>query len=367
MSSGETIRIFTEFSAAWSHAFLARSRWISSIRRSECPARVWKVAGLAQLRRLRARFFHDQPVLLGGDARQHLDSQEIELRAAQRVVGERDLRLAAGARFSPLAFLLFDFLREDVAILVFAVARRLDFLRLLSNSTSSSPRLIRVPAFARRTTMRCPAARRGAETGRLRTARPCRATAAPGSAIARTPLQKGPGRPIRRRGGNATVVRVGKFVPRSKAGSASDETESTFGWESIIARDDNPAGLTTTFPGHRERAARQHGVPAWADAFQPGATDDARRAEAAAVGQPGAAALGASYADIRINRSAAAKSIATREREVQNVSRSASYGLGLRAGYMRQVCRHQSCRSRLGRRPRTRRFAIARAERGCAR
>src|SRR3954447_4703878 len=70
-------------------------------------------------------------------------------------------------------------------------------------------------------------------------------------------------------------------------------------------------------------------VPAWADAFQPGATDDAARAEAADAALSRATALGASYADIRINRYRR-ESIATRERQVQNVSRSASYGLGLR-------------------------------------
>ena len=70
-------------------------------------------------------------------------------------------------------------------------------------------------------------------------------------------------------------------------------------------------------------------MPDWADAFQPGATDDARRAEAADAALARAAALGASYADIRINRYRR-ESIATRERQVQNVSRSTSYGLGLR-------------------------------------
>ena len=71
------------------------------------------------------------------------------------------------------------------------------------------------------------------------------------------------------------------------------------------------------------------GVPAWADLLQPGATDDALRAETAEVALTRAAALGASYADLRINRYRR-ESIATRERQVQNVSRSASYGLGLR-------------------------------------
>lgn len=70
-------------------------------------------------------------------------------------------------------------------------------------------------------------------------------------------------------------------------------------------------------------------VPDWADAFQAGATDDGRRAEAAEAALARAAALGASYADIRINRYRR-ESIATRERQVQNVSRSTSYGLGLR-------------------------------------
>ena len=70
-------------------------------------------------------------------------------------------------------------------------------------------------------------------------------------------------------------------------------------------------------------------VPDWAAAFQPGGTDEAGRAEAADAALARAAALGASYADIRINRYRR-ESIATRERQVQGVSRSASYGLGLR-------------------------------------
>ena len=70
-------------------------------------------------------------------------------------------------------------------------------------------------------------------------------------------------------------------------------------------------------------------VPAWADAFQPGPADDAARAEVADAALARATALGASYADIRINRYRR-ESIATRERQVQNVSRSTSYGLGLR-------------------------------------
>jgi TldD protein len=72
-------------------------------------------------------------------------------------------------------------------------------------------------------------------------------------------------------------------------------------------------------------------VPEWAEAFQPGAApgEDAARAEAAEAALSRATALGASYADIRINRYRR-ESLATRERQVQNVSRSASYGLGLR-------------------------------------
>src|SRR6188768_2984549 len=70
-------------------------------------------------------------------------------------------------------------------------------------------------------------------------------------------------------------------------------------------------------------------VPDWAEAFQPNAAGDAARAEAAEAALARAASLGASYADIRINRYRR-ESIATRERQIQNVSRSASYGLGLR-------------------------------------
>jgi TldD protein len=70
-------------------------------------------------------------------------------------------------------------------------------------------------------------------------------------------------------------------------------------------------------------------VPDWAEAFQPSASEDAARAEAAEAALARAASLGASYADIRINRYRR-ESIATRERQVQNVSRSSSYGMGLR-------------------------------------
>src|SRR5687768_4058871 len=69
-------------------------------------------------------------------------------------------------------------------------------------------------------------------------------------------------------------------------------------------------------------------VPEWTDAFQSAATD-ASRAEAAEAALARAASLGASYADIRVNRYRR-ESIATRERQVQSVSRSTSYGLGLR-------------------------------------
>jgi TldD protein len=70
-------------------------------------------------------------------------------------------------------------------------------------------------------------------------------------------------------------------------------------------------------------------LPAWPEAFAQTASDDAARAEAAEAALARAAALGASYADIRINRYRR-ESIATRERQVQNVSRSTSRGLGLR-------------------------------------
>src|SRR5688500_488220 len=69
-------------------------------------------------------------------------------------------------------------------------------------------------------------------------------------------------------------------------------------------------------------------VPEWTDAFQSASTD-ASRAEAAEAALARAASLGASYADIRVNRYRR-ESIATRERQVQSVSRSTSYGLGLR-------------------------------------
>ncbi len=70
-------------------------------------------------------------------------------------------------------------------------------------------------------------------------------------------------------------------------------------------------------------------LPEWADAFQSPATADADRAEVAEAALARAAQLGASYADIRINRYRR-ESIATREQQVQNVSRSNSYGFGVR-------------------------------------
>ena len=69
-------------------------------------------------------------------------------------------------------------------------------------------------------------------------------------------------------------------------------------------------------------------VPAWADLLQTTPSDDV----AAAIAEEAirrAVALGASYADIRVNRYRR-ESIATRERQVQNVSRSTTRGLGLR-------------------------------------
>ena len=70
-------------------------------------------------------------------------------------------------------------------------------------------------------------------------------------------------------------------------------------------------------------------VPEWADAFQPSVTGDAVRAEVAEAALARAAQLGAAYADIRINRYRR-ESIATREQQVQSVSRSNSYGFGVR-------------------------------------
>ena len=70
-------------------------------------------------------------------------------------------------------------------------------------------------------------------------------------------------------------------------------------------------------------------VPDWAAAFQPGTSDNARRTEVTDAALAHAAKIGASYADIRINRYRR-ESIATREQQVQTVSRSTSYGFGVR-------------------------------------
>jgi len=70
-------------------------------------------------------------------------------------------------------------------------------------------------------------------------------------------------------------------------------------------------------------------VPDWAAAFQPGTSDNARRTEVTDAALAHAAKIGASYADIRINRYRR-ESITTREQQVQNVSRSTSYGFGVR-------------------------------------
>jgi TldD protein len=69
-------------------------------------------------------------------------------------------------------------------------------------------------------------------------------------------------------------------------------------------------------------------LPSWAEALQSAPTDSAR-IEAAEAALARATELGASYADIRVNRYRR-ESIATREQQVQNVQRSASYGMGLR-------------------------------------
>jgi TldD protein len=70
-------------------------------------------------------------------------------------------------------------------------------------------------------------------------------------------------------------------------------------------------------------------VPEWPAAWLQTSADDTARSEAAEAALSRAAALGAAYADVRINRYRR-ESIATRERQVQNVSRSTSRGLGLR-------------------------------------
>ena len=70
-------------------------------------------------------------------------------------------------------------------------------------------------------------------------------------------------------------------------------------------------------------------LPDWAEIVQVGPSTDAARTEAAEVALAEASTLGASYADIRVNRYRR-ESIATREQQVQNVSRSASHGMGLR-------------------------------------
>ncbi|HEY0873177.1 MAG TPA: TldD/PmbA family protein [Vicinamibacterales bacterium] len=70
-------------------------------------------------------------------------------------------------------------------------------------------------------------------------------------------------------------------------------------------------------------------LPAWAEIFPQGQHADDLRAEAAGAALKQAVAAGASYADIRVNRYRR-ESISTRERQIQNVSRSTSYGLGIR-------------------------------------
>ncbi len=70
-------------------------------------------------------------------------------------------------------------------------------------------------------------------------------------------------------------------------------------------------------------------VPDWAHAFQSFASDDAKRAEVADAALQQAAKLGASYADIRVNRYRR-EQISTREQQVQGVQRSTSYGFGVR-------------------------------------
>ena len=94
-------------------------------------------------------------------------------------------------------------------------------------------------------------------------------------------------------------------------------------------------------------------APAWPESYQTGPVGRCGAAEAAEAALARAKLLGASYADIRINRYRR-ESIATRERQVQNVSRSTSYGLGLRVLVERRLglCRDQPRRARCGARRR---------------
>jgi TldD protein len=70
-------------------------------------------------------------------------------------------------------------------------------------------------------------------------------------------------------------------------------------------------------------------LPDWAEIFPQGKSVDELGAEAAEAALNQATASGASYADVRVNRYRR-ESIATRERQIQNVSRSTNYGLGIR-------------------------------------
>ena len=70
-------------------------------------------------------------------------------------------------------------------------------------------------------------------------------------------------------------------------------------------------------------------LPGWPEIFPQGQSVDDLRREVADIALKQATAGGASYADIRVNRYRR-ESIATRERQIQTVSRSASYGLGIR-------------------------------------
>ena len=100
--------------------------------------------------------------------------------------------------------------------------------------------------------------------------------------------------------------------------------------DSYNRRNAHAFAITTRIHCHRQCADRRRPTcPTGPRRSSRAPAADAARAEAAETALARAASLGASYADIRINRYRR-ESIATRERQIQNVSRSSSYGMGLR-------------------------------------
>ena len=124
-SIGDTTRIFSALRLGvlpGVHRAIALNLERADVRHVGLPAQIERAP---ELGRLGAGFVEGEPVLLGGDRRDHLGLEDLELRALDGVLGRLELRLAVRAGGDLFAALLVDLL-DEIAILGLPVVRRLD-------------------------------------------------------------------------------------------------------------------------------------------------------------------------------------------------------------------------------------------------